>query len=227
MTTRKFFSILVRRWYVVAIGLALTLAACGLLVARPTTTYWARTSVTILEPGANPLRTDGTRLAGLASALVIRVNGATAHIKTSSPETTLYGEGVLDGMRVRLRDVGRQWSTSIPDPILDVEATGADPRVVADRVDGLVEKIATNLWDLQSGLNVARPDAAFLRVEPDRPNVVLVGGSRARAVAATSILGVLVTGVLAYLLDVRLSRSPRRQEDGELGVAATPDSSST
>lgn len=224
MTTQGFVRIAARRWYVLVVGVALTVTAVTLVVVRAPTVYWARTTITLLQPDPNPLRADGGVLTGLASALVVRANGAPAMTKTSSPDTTLYGEGIMDGTRIRIRDVGAQWSTSIPDPIIVVEAVGPDAEDVASEITEMVQGLNTDLTTLQSQLGVAKQNSVFMRYSPDRPNVILVRGNRTRSAGATLLLGMALTAVAVYLVD-RALVARRRQISGSSSADRTPESS--
>lgn len=203
MTTARFLRAALRRWYLVLLGLALTAWGANFLYTAPATTYWSQTTVTILQPRANPLATEGFELADLSSALVLRINGAPASSKTSSPETTLYGEGVRQGTRIRVRDVGRQWATSIPDPVVLVEAVGPDPAWVASQMDAQLDAVWANLDELQTELNISEANRVFMRASPETPTVTAITGSRVRAAGATAVLGIAATGIVIYFIDRR------------------------
>jgi hypothetical protein len=203
MTTRRLLWVTIRRWYVVLLGLALTVGVCLAVRSAASTVYWSRTVVTVLQPHENPLHNEDSSLVGLASSLVIRANGGPVTTKTSSSETTLYGEGVIDGSRVRLRDVGSQWTSSIPDPVIYVEAVGPSEQVVADRVDAMVDALRTDLDTIQTDLAVDHRSLAFLQVTPERPTVTPVSGDRTRAVAASALLGLVLTAIALAFVDRR------------------------
>lgn len=205
MTTRRLLWVAIRRWYVLLLGLAITAGGCWLVRAHAPVVYWSRTVVTVLQPGDNPLHDDeGSSLVGLASALVIRANGGPTETKTSSSsETTLYGEGIESGSRIRLRDVGSQWTSSIPDPVIYLEAVSPSRDVVFKEINGTVDSLRADLAAVQDDLGVARDSRAFLQIAPEQPAVVQVGGDRTRAMAGTVAAGLVLTGLALYFVDRR------------------------
>ena len=211
MTTREVLLRALRRWYVVMLGLVLTASAGYLLITRMPVVYSARTSVTVLPSESNPLRADGTAINGMAVILALRANGGSTPIKTSSPETTLYGEGLLDGSRVRIRDTGGQWATQIAEPVIYVEAIGATPEVVTTRVNRMVGSLKSDLDRLQRELGVDRSTAMFLRVSPDPPSAERITGNRTRVLAATALIGMALTAVALTPIDRMLIWLGRRR----------------
>lgn len=213
MTTRAFLSAAMRRWYVLLVGLALTGVAAALLAVQAPTVYWARTTVTLLEPKSNLLNSEGSTLTSLASALVVRANLGTTSRTTSSPATTLYGEGIMKGSRIRIRDEGAQWATSIPNPIIDVEAVGPDPEGVANEIAAMVQRLNAELSGLQAQLDVPKKNSVVMSVSPTQPNVLMIRGSRIRSVGATLFMGMALTIVAIYLIDGAIgARGPHRSD---------------
>lgn len=212
MNTARFLRIAIARWYVVLLGVLLTAGTAGALLLQAPTAYWAQTTVTLLQPEPNPLNTEGLPLSDLASALVLQVNGRPAETKTSSPDTALTGERVRKGTRVRIRDVGRQWATSIPDPVILVESVGARPAAATAHVDAQVERLRTALDRLQDDLGVDAANRIFLQAAPERPVADPVRGSRVRAAGAVGALGSLATGLALYFVDRRWPVRPRATE---------------
>lgn len=210
MTTSRFLRLALRRWYFVLLGLGVTAVAVYLVVLRAPVVYWSHSTMTLLQPDPNPLRAEGSYMTGAASAMVIRVNGGVAQTKTASPETTLYGEGVLEGSRVRIRDVGRQWTTSIPDPIIDVEVIGRDPAEVDARMRELLARLEGELAEMQDDLGVGSTNLIISQIAPQPPAVVQIGaGSRIRALGASLALGAVATGLLLYVSDRIRPMGPR------------------
>ena len=211
MTTRHFLLAALRWWWIVLLGLALTSGTALLLASRMPVVYTARTTVTVLPPYSNPFRADTTAINGLAVILVTRANGGTTTVKTSSPETTLYGEGVRDGSRIRVRDTGGQWAAQIAEPVIYVEAVGPTPEFVAERIERNLSELQADLESLQADLGASVGGSAILRVTPESPVVERVTGNRNRFLASYGVTGVAVTGVAVFLVDrSRLGdRTPR------------------
>jgi len=203
LTTRSLLLVMVRRWYVVLLGLTATVAGCWLVAAAAPSVCWSRTIVTVLQPHSNPLHDEGSSSVGLASLLVIRANGGPATTKTSSPETTLYGEGILDGSRIRQRDLGRQWTTSIPDPVIYVEAVSPSAEVTTSEINRMITALDNDLTLIQDNLKVPRGNRAFLQLSPEMPTAARVTGDQTRAVGASGLLGLILTALALYVVDRR------------------------
>lgn len=213
MTTSRFLRLAWRRWYLALFGIVVTAVAVYLVVLRAPVVYWSHSTMTLLQPDPNPLRAEGSYMTGAASAMVIRANGGVAQTKTASPETTLYGEGILEGSRVRIRDVGRQWTTSIPDPIIDVEVIGQDPAEVESQMHDLLGHLEADLVAMQDDLGVGSANRIISQVAPDPPALVQIdASSRIRALGAALVLGAVATGLLLYVSDrVRPLELPTRR----------------
>lgn len=203
MTTRQFLSVAAHRWYVLLLGLAVTAASVLLVTTHSSQSYWARSTVTLLQTAPNPLRSEGYPLTGLASALVVRANGNPVETKTSSPDNTLYGEGVLEGSRVRIRDVGGMWTSSIPGPVIFVEAIGPSRVGVSAEIERLVDGLKADLEAIQNDLKVPTYGRIILQVSPDHPEVVSVSGQPVKAAGATLLIGLALTSLLLYAVNRR------------------------
>jgi hypothetical protein len=75
--------------------------------------------------------------------------------------------------------------------------------VVADRVDAMVDALRTDLDTIQTDLAVDHRSLAFLQVTPERPTVTPVSGDRTRAVAASALLGLVLTAIALAFVDRR------------------------
>jgi len=198
MTTRTLLAVALRRWYVLLLGLALTVVATRLVMVWNPVVYSSTTTITLLQSGPNPLRANADDLVATASALVVRANGGTTVTKTSSPETTLVGEGIVDGSRVRLRDVGGQWTTSIPDPVIIVEVTGPDQTDVLAQTARLISDVDDDLAELQDQLGITE-NRLFTALSPEQPEIAALGAaSKSRAMLGAAGIGLLLTALMLY-----------------------------
>lgn len=198
MTTRMLLTVVFRRWYLLLLGLILTATLAALVLASSPAVYWSMTRITLLQPNPNPVRVDTDALASTASVLVLRANGRVSETKTSLPTTTLVGEGILEGSRIRLYDVGGQWSTSVPDPIIVIEVAGSDPAEVFAQSESIIAALQTDLTELQDQLGI-NDNRIFTRASPEEPQVVAFGAaSRSRALGATTAIGLMLTGLALY-----------------------------
>lgn len=216
MTSRELLMLVLRRWYILVLGLSLTGGVGWLALNWAPRVYWAATTVTVMQAASNPLEADSFSLTGIASMLVLRANDGELPNKTSSPSTTMYGEGILDGDRVRLRDPGGQWSTMIDQPVFFIEATGPSAAVVESRMRARSEAVSEDLELIQEQLGVPHQRRVFLRFEPASPTAAIAEGNPLRGVAAIGVVGVVLTGIAVALSDVPRRRRRHRSSDGSV-----------
>jgi hypothetical protein len=126
VTARELISLLLRRWYVVLLCGALTLASMLLLLDRPSA-YFAEFEVVLLPPleatNTNTLRRDPYGITPMAGLMVVEFNRGKHPLDMSTTETTLYGEELTRGHRVRMRNIGNQWEPVYRDPVIDVRSS--------------------------------------------------------------------------------------------------------
>lgn len=212
MTTAQLASALARRWRVVLLGLAITMAAC-LGVAQLPGVYWMRVTVVLLPPEAefrpNIIEDSEAALAMIASLVALDVNGGPDGPRFASPDAPLYGEGRMEASRVRVRDTGGQWMSSISHPYLDLEVVSGTADGVEREVERLRGALAASLDRLQDDQRVSPQMRATLNYSPDTTGIVHIRPARSRALAATALAGAATTVGLVALLE-RTAASRRR-----------------
>lgn len=196
MTSADVATILLRRWYFVVIGLALTAAAMWAVNARPGV-YATQVDVLFLAPKSarypNPIEVSSESLTATAGLVARMVEGDTAPPAAASSTVTLTGEGIRQGYSIRLPNSGGQWVASFDRPVLDVQAAGPSEGWVRRTVTDKIDLIGRTLYSLQKADGTARPDYIFTSVNPASPTVVYATGQPKRAVAATLLLGSILT----------------------------------
>ena len=230
MTAGEFILILVRRWYVVLLGIALT-GVCGYAAVGREPMYYTRIEVVVLPPAERPDVNVLTRgpysLTEIASLLVAEYNGKDRPLPMNSSDATLYGQGVRSGTQVRLHNSGSQWVSIFDKPVIEVEVVDPDPERVRTEVAGAVAGIRGILdHQQQEAFGIKMSSQVTLRESPDAPVISVVRGNRPRTAAATLLLGAWATMVAAYLVDRVLTRRRRgRQVGREVSHtrAAAPD----
>lgn len=222
MTTSDLLSLVLRRWYAVLAGVALTVVVAMLVLGRGGV-YESQVDVRLLPPakaatsGVGNPNTDLVALAGLVER---RVNGGRHDDRSVSAEVPLSGLGVRSGTRVLLPNLGGQWNHYFPDPVLRVQAVGPTPAAAADLLEERVVEINRVLEQLQADAAVPPRSRVGTRQVPDAPQVVYRSGSKKAAVAAVGVLGLALTLSLTVIADALLSHR-RRTSARPLASAAS------
>lgn len=222
VTSRRFLQLVRRFWLVVAIGVAVA----GLLALRTAseTVFWVKQSVTVAQPAepTTPKTLEDLPSTAVPAATVLMqiVNGNHSTPRSNAPDATLYGEGKRDAVSARLRDVGGQWGSVIPNPIIDIQVVGPTPEGVSAQLTAETDRIATALATLQQRLHVDPTRQLVIQPPQVGPSVVEVSGSRTRARAATVAIVLLATGTLLVALDRLPTRAARRSRRTPAGPAS-------
>jgi len=208
------FAALLRRWYIVVLGVAVTGAVLwGIQAQEPV--FYSRAQVYFLAPSStlnpNVLRVASLDLVTAAGIVGKRFNGTEQQVGTASMDVTLFGRGVRDGSAVVLPDNGGQWSVSYNRQSLDVQVIAATPEEVRERQQTIFDQIDEELAILQSELDVPPGNLITTEVVPSDPVVLPVSGERRRAQLMTLALGGVVT--LLAVGQLELARRSRRQRE--------------
>lgn len=201
--------LLLRRWYVVAVCALLTLGGSLVLLDRPPV-YFTQFEVVLLPPNEtvnpNTLREDPYGMVPMAGLLVEEYNEGHHPLNMSTTETTLYGEGLDRGERVRMRNVGNQWLPVYPNPVIDIQVVASD----ADSVEAEAARIAGDLDRIlerrQNELGVRKVSRMSTEMAPKDVVVQEIRGSRGRTAGGLALLGGSFTVVAVIWLE-RLSRA--------------------
>ncbi|MEU6138168.1 hypothetical protein [Nocardioides sp. NPDC047086] len=225
MTALELVGLLLRRWYVVVACTLLTLGGAVVLLDRPPV-YFTQFEVVLLPPkesvNPNTLREDPYGMVPMAGLLVEEYNQGRHPLNMSTTETTLYGEGLERGERVRMRNVGNQWLPIYNNPVIDVQVVNTD----ADRVEAEAARIGRDLDRIlqrrQDELGVRKASRMSTEMAPQDVVVQEISGSRARTAGGLALLGGSLT-VVAVIWVERLSRARdarRTQAREQTGPAA-------
>jgi hypothetical protein len=219
MTSRQVLGSLGRTWWLLLIGLCLTVGAC-LAIRGGAGSYWAQTTVYFLAPtdaqNANKLvfTTDSViATAGLVAYEVDPVNGP-----VTNTDTTLVAEGVRDGHRIRLPDSGGQWAANFDRPALDVQVVAPTAARVETETTRLIGAINRRLTKLQDADGVPPSGRITTTQTPVVIQVQHATGRPTRAVALCVLVGVTLTALTATAYDRRRSRSAPTAQRVPVGV---------
>jgi hypothetical protein len=207
MTAARSLRAVVAWWYIVAAGAAVT-AGAVVLAGRVEGVYWTEVSVVFLPPAGsgNVLEGHSQSLIGFAGAVEREVNEGSREPRLSSPNATLYGAGVRDGVSVELPDSGGQWESAFDRAALTVEVVGATPEAVSRRLTEVVGRIDTVIERRQRAAGVGESGFIATIVAPATPSVQHVQGSDGRARLALVLLGAGTTYAAVVLAEERRPR---------------------
>lgn len=225
MTARELVGLLLRRWYVVAVCVFLTLGGSLVLLDRPPV-YFTQFEVLLLPPkesvNPNTLREDPYGMVPMAGLLVEEYNHGHHPLNMSTTETTLYGEGLDHGERVRMRNVGNQWLPVYSHPVIDVQVLAPDPGQVEEDAARIARDLDEILTRRQDELGVRQVSRMSTEMAPTDVVVQEVRGSRGRTAGGLALLGGSFT-LVAVIWVERLSRAraARRRRSPEPAASAT------
>lgn len=217
MTVAQLVSLLIRRWFVVAAGVACTwLVSTALMLTPPV--YAAQMDVVFVVPGGvASSRTDDAfaePLINFTSVVAVRVNAVRPSVTLSSPTAELYGLGVREGVSVTMADAGGQWERIFNAPVIRIQAVDSSPARVSSALDEVVADISAASTAIQDESGVVPSVRIGIETVPRQPEVFAYSRTRtseAKATAAAWILGLSLTAFAATLSD-RWARSRRRPE---------------
>lgn len=203
MTIWDVLSAMVRRWFIVILGVALTAAACYWADTRPGV-YSSVNLLTLYPPisktNPNPLSVTSRSVVDLAGVLATTLS-AGDRLRFSSQDVPLSGTGTLDGYSVRQHDNGWQWSPQFDRPEIVLRVTGPTPEAVAARMATLTEEAQQVLTDLQDAQNVKKRNRVTMSADTDNPRIIYEHPSGTRSLLAVGLLGGLLTLQAVLLVD--------------------------
>ena len=212
MTARDLLGAVLRRWYVVLLGGALTLGAL-MMVGRQEPVWWTQYNIVIVGPTGdhrtNVLDNPLYGLQPLVGVIATDFNDGHPPLLTGDVAATMVGEGEREGVQVRTPNLGTQWRPLFSANYLDVQVAGPDPDQVLATAQETTLRVSALLEEHQDELHV--PPTLRARAVPSsgEPTVVPIAGSRSRAGAATLMTGGFLTLVAVYWVERwRGRRSP-------------------
>ncbi|WP_123271895.1 hypothetical protein [Flexivirga caeni] len=154
-----------------------------------------------------------------AAALAILANRGQPVVRAASPDATLYGDGETSAVQAQVRNVGGQWVTSVPAPIIDVQVV--EPTAARAQADLKAEmaKLNASLTELQDRFRVRPSNRMTLTFAPSAPTAEIQLPYKTRALAASALAGLMGTVTLVYWVDV-WRRGPRKTDRHGQAVAA-------
>lgn len=220
MYLRNLSESLLRRWYLVVVGLCVVAALAAVTYVKVPPTYEANANVVLLPPkttvveGGNPY----LYLGGLSQAL---------DVLTRSIDGDTTREGILGGRKDI--DYAVEPDRTTAGPILVIQATGPTVKDTLTVLNAVLDAVPVNLRKLQDDLQVtptSQITSMTLTVD-QKPTVV--GKDRLRAVIGVAGIGAagmaLLIGAIDGFLLSRARRKGRVAEARPVAAAAAEASS--
>lgn len=205
--------VLLRRWFIVLFGLALT-AGAALYVYQNSPQSYATNSrlLLLLPPGASGAELPNSPFIYLPQGLNIL-----AQLLRTEAATHRFQQGLVADGYTATYAVG----VDARDPILTVSVEGADPEMVLDTRDAVISRITDELNRVQDEEDVPDRQRAHIRTSGVDDVAQEMGGSRLQAAAGAAAAGGLTTLLLTFLIDRwALNRAARKGKPG--GRAGRP-----
>ena len=204
MTASELLKLLLRRWYLMLLGAAMSVGALYVATHQPGV-YWTQFNVVLLAPieryYPNNLADPHYALAPMAGVLATDWNQDDAPLVTASGDTTLFGEGQRQGIEVRLPNQGNQWRPLYFSPNINVQIVNSNPETVAQDARRVSADLEALLQQRQDALRVQPAVKLTTIVSPAEPEISYTTGSRPRAALATGLVGAALTTIAVYWID--------------------------
>jgi hypothetical protein len=192
------------------------------MAAQHSDVYFSRVTFIVLSPpsasGPNTLSQDSP--VAIASLLVMDVTKKPLALRSSTSDADILGLGERSATLIQVQNSGTQWSPLARRPYIDVEAIDETPAAVEDRVRVAGRELRAALAKRQAKMSVRPADRTWLEMSPALEVVLASGPNRPRALASTTLLGLLLTGAVVRLIDrdvgPRLASSRRRRRVREV-----------
>lgn len=213
MTARDVIAAMLRLWYVVGLGVVLTVAALY-VTARQPPVYWTQFNVVLLgPPGTEDTSVLDDPIYGLeplTGVLATKMNEGRPPHPTGDVDATMVGQGRVVGVEVRVPNLGTQWRTIYSANYLDVQVAGPTPDAVSTAATGATEELASMLEIEQENLGIPPELRAQAVPSSAEPVIYPVAGSRSRAAAATALSGAAITLAIVHWLEAWRRRASLR-----------------
>lgn len=223
MTAATFLGILLRRWYVVAFGLAVGIAALG-AIRSSEPVFWTQADVTFLAPEKGPAYWisggSAMTLVEFADMVKRRVNQESPSVDLVLTRGTIYGAGIQQGFSVTLPNNGGQWNKTFTQPVLEVQVVDNSAEKVNQVLASVLDRINDATVQLQNEAEV-KGDRISTQTTPSKAEVVFGGGTpvtRLKGAVVWGGLSLALTSVATVFLDRALIRR-RQRHNGAAEVA--------
>ncbi len=212
MTSYDVIRALLRRWWFLGTGLALTLIVVAAIFTRSTPIYWTTYDLNLVAPdrsGEVYSRVNApSGVTPVAGVLEVLLAGNDTGPSAATQQVPIFALSHQFGVDVRAKDKGLQWSRDYVAALV-VQIAQPSRAEVEAQVDVLGRRAAEALSEIQDQQSVPA-EARLTLEEPGVVQIIEIAPSRIRAVAGALLLGLGVSLVLTVLLDRRLIARRRR-----------------
>lgn len=194
--------VLRRRWAVLLVGVLLTVGAGAWSIVSVPTQYQAGAQYLLLLPaGSTGSQSPTNPYINMPGGLVFAATLIGSDMSTAAEARSLVEDGFESEYSVKQGPSGG--------PLLEVLVEGTDGRDVLETRDELLERFDRQLDSLQDITGIPSNQLIFSRTNAVDPIAEVVPGAKKKALVLVAVLGVVVTLVLAFLIDGLLRRRSR------------------
>lgn len=193
--------VLLRRWYVVLLGLLLLGGAAYYAIAVVPTNYQARAQYVLLLPAGSPGPGAINPYLNLNGGLTFAASLIASDIGTKAAIEELADAGFTSTYTIGL-------STGAG-PVLEVSASGTDPDDVLATRDAVLTRFDQELDELQAIPGIPSRQRIFSRTNAVDPVAEAVPGAKKKALLLIVALGGTLTLIAAFTVDGLLRRRSR------------------
>jgi len=224
MTFRDLVRVLLRRWYVLVLLIAVAVGGF-LLLDRSGGTYSTKPIIAFMLPGGqmvsseNGIEAEG--VIGFAATVAEAVNNGRPIDRYAAEDAPAYGAGVREGFRIGVPNVGGQWGLSFTRAEIAISVVGRTEAWVAAKQAELVDRVLATAEQEQELRGTTASSHIETYVMPLSTNIEHAEAStrdRAFALGALLAAGVLAGSWAAILTERGANRFRRRHT-----VAPTDD----
>lgn len=201
---------LLRRWYILFVGLLLTLIGTGIVAAHVPPAYEAQASLLLLPPDES-LEVEGSNpflmLGGMGQALAV----LQTRLNAPESQSALLPEDDPDAAFSAIGD------TSTGAPFLMIAVTATSDDTALELLDDVQSAAATQLIRMQSELDIDDSSTIGMMTVTTAAEATIVTSARTQTIIISGVVGIVLT--LAAAAIVEGTMSARRRASG----TRTPD----
>lgn len=212
MTSHDLVHIMLRRWFVVAFFILCAVITVFVLDTKQRH-YVAQTELVMVAPGSvavsgSPYGSTET-LVDFAGVVERRFNASSPTQHLSSPSATLFGNGIRNGVSVRLTNSGGQWNYSFDRPILEVQVIDSNIETVHENMQSVESRVRKIVHDLQTDAHAKPKSMISVYSDTEGANITSFGSTRTGRVKGIALIcgvAVVISVPFSIALDKLLKR---------------------